>query len=242
MNVVTDVAYAFRKFRKSGIFTATAVLTLALGIGGTTAIFTLIHAVMLKSLPVGIRRSSIASVTAMPAACRVGRRTAGAWSRSRCSSASAPQCRSSSHSPHSRRHRAAWRCGAKAFKRRRARCARCMSAATISRRSASALSPGASSRPLTTPPAAPPVVMMAYHAWSGAFRGDAAIVGSTLIIEGHPFTVAGVAPAGLLRRNTPRRSTGSLDTSATRAAHHRRRNITPASTDLRLAASDRPAA
>ena len=31
----------------------TAILTLAVGIGGTTAIFTLIHAVMLKSLPVG---------------------------------------------------------------------------------------------------------------------------------------------------------------------------------------------
>jgi hypothetical protein len=33
-------------------FTASAVLTLSLGIGGTTAIFTLIHAVMLRSLPV----------------------------------------------------------------------------------------------------------------------------------------------------------------------------------------------
>jgi hypothetical protein len=47
-----DIAYAFRKFSASRVFTATAVLTLALGIGGTTAIFTLIHAVMLKSLPV----------------------------------------------------------------------------------------------------------------------------------------------------------------------------------------------
>src|SRR5262249_31766411 len=36
----------------SRVFTATAVLTLALGIGGTTAIFTLIHAVILRSLPV----------------------------------------------------------------------------------------------------------------------------------------------------------------------------------------------
>jgi hypothetical protein len=35
------------------VFTATAISTLALGIGGTTAIFTLIHAVMLRSLPVG---------------------------------------------------------------------------------------------------------------------------------------------------------------------------------------------
>ncbi len=48
-----DLVYALRKFGSARAFTATAVLTLALGIGGTTAIFTLIHAVMLKSLPVG---------------------------------------------------------------------------------------------------------------------------------------------------------------------------------------------
>src|SRR6266702_6634104 len=43
---------ALRQFRLSPVFTAAAVLTLALGTGGTTAIFTLIHAVMLRSLPV----------------------------------------------------------------------------------------------------------------------------------------------------------------------------------------------
>ena len=48
-----DLGYALGKFRSARAFTATAVLTLAVGIGGTTAIFTLIHAVMLKSLPVG---------------------------------------------------------------------------------------------------------------------------------------------------------------------------------------------
>src|SRR5512146_2927567 len=47
------VRYALRQFWSSRVFTAAAVLTLALGIGGTTAIFTLIHAVMLRSLPVG---------------------------------------------------------------------------------------------------------------------------------------------------------------------------------------------
>src|SRR4051795_4484936 len=52
LNLLRDSRYVMRQFRLSPIFTATAVLTLALGIGGTTAIFTLIHAVMLRSLPV----------------------------------------------------------------------------------------------------------------------------------------------------------------------------------------------
>src|SRR3981081_3140699 len=51
-DLLANLRYAARQFRLSPIFTATAVLTLALGIGGTTAIFTLIHAVMLRSLPV----------------------------------------------------------------------------------------------------------------------------------------------------------------------------------------------
>src|SRR3984957_5437052 len=49
---LASVRYAIRQFWLSPVFTTAAVLTLALGIGGTTAIFTLIHAVMLSSLPV----------------------------------------------------------------------------------------------------------------------------------------------------------------------------------------------
>src|SRR6266550_1603733 len=51
-NFRSTLQYTLRQFRMSPVFTAAATLTLALGIGGTTAIFTLIHAIMLRSLPV----------------------------------------------------------------------------------------------------------------------------------------------------------------------------------------------
>ncbi len=50
--MLADLRDAVRQLRKAPGLTATAVITLALGIGATTAIFTLVHQVMLKSLPV----------------------------------------------------------------------------------------------------------------------------------------------------------------------------------------------
>ena len=49
---MADVREALQQLRKAPGFTVTAVITLALGIGATTAIFTLVHQVLLKSLPV----------------------------------------------------------------------------------------------------------------------------------------------------------------------------------------------
>src|SRR5580698_2683903 len=51
VNLRRDAGYALRQMRKAPGFAAVVVLTLALGIGATTAIFTLVYSTLMRSLP-----------------------------------------------------------------------------------------------------------------------------------------------------------------------------------------------
>jgi predicted permease len=195
-NLIGSIRYAGRQFRLSPVFTGAAVLTLALGIGGTTAIFTLIHAVMLRSLPVsdpaGLYRigdGDDCCVEGGPQD-RWGRFSFPLYERLKAETPEFDQV-------------AAFQAGGARLSVRRQgadTAARPLRSEYVTGNYFSTLGVGAFGGRVLTPdddtPSAPPVAVLSHHAWQGAFGGDGSVVGSTLVIEGHPFTLIGVAPPG----------------------------------------------
>ncbi|MEZ5291186.1 MAG: ABC transporter permease [Vicinamibacterales bacterium] len=196
MNALRDLGYACRKLASARLFTLTAVLTLALGIGGTTAIFTLMHAVMLKSLPVGdperlyrIGDGDNCCVQGGPQD-RWGFFSLPLIERL---TAEAPEFESI----------AAFQAGMNRLSVRRQGvddAPRPLRAIYTSGTYFTTLGINAAAGRVYTAaddtPSAAPVVVLAYHAWQTQYGGDPAVVGGTLVVEGHPMTVAGIGPPG----------------------------------------------
>ena len=195
-NLPGSFRYALRQFRMSPVFTAAAVLTLALGIGGTTAIFTLIHAVMLRSLP----------VTDPGRLYRVGE-------GDDCCVEGGPQDQWGmfSFSLYERLKTetpefedvAAFQAGRWRMSVRRQgieSASRPLRSEYVSGSYFATLGVGAFGGRVFTPeddtPAAPPVIVLSHRVWQTTYGADPSMVGSTLVVEGHPFTVIGVAPPG----------------------------------------------
>src|SRR5215831_7366673 len=206
-NAVGAVRYAIRQFRLSPVFTAAAVLTLSLGIGGTTAIFTLIHAVMLRSLPVAdpdrlyrVGEGDDCCVEGGPQE-RWGMFSFPLFERLK---AEAPEFEQLT----------AFQAGGVRMSVRRegaAAAARALRSEFVTGNYFSTLGVGAfGGRVFSTAddtPAAAPVAVLSHHIWQSAYGSDTSIVGSTFVIEGHPFTIVGIAPPGFfgetVRSNPP---------------------------------------
>jgi predicted permease len=194
--LVRDITYALRTFRSARVFAATAVLTLALGIGGTTAIFTLMHAVMLKSLPVA-DPSRLYRIGDGDNCCVMGS-PQGRWGFYSFAlfeylKAQTPQFEDLTAFGTFVGRMSVRRQGVTEAPRP----LRTMYATGSYFKT---LGVGAFAGRVFTADddraAATPVTVMAYQAWQSLYGGDPSVVGSTLMIEGHPFTVSGIAPPG----------------------------------------------
>ncbi len=196
--LLQDIRFGARKLRKSPGFTIVAVLTLALGIGANTAIFSLIHSVMLKSLPVA-NPSELYRLGASTNCCVLGGlREEGDFGI--FSYALYKQFRDSTPEF---RDMAAFSGGLSFLTVRRA------GAATLSEPYVgefvsgnyfSTFGLGAYSGRLLSQADdqlnAPPVAVMSYRVWREHFSLDPAIIGGNFLIDGHSLTVIGVAPPG----------------------------------------------
>jgi predicted permease len=197
---MSDLKEALRRLRKAPGFTTTAVITLALGIGATTAIFTLVHQVMLKSLPV-TKPEELWRVGDKIRCCNWGGYTQDSDGNFSLFSYEAYK--------HFRDNTpefvdlAAMQAGNAPLGVRRAG-----SQSPIDTRNGQYVSGnffrafgvnpwiGRLMTDADDQPGAPPVAVLSYHIWSDKYDSDPSVVGASYQINGHLFTVIGVTPPG----------------------------------------------
>ncbi|MGB9028627.1 MAG: ABC transporter permease [Acidobacteriaceae bacterium] len=194
--MLEDIRYALRQFLKTPGFTITAILTLALGIGATTAIFTLIHAVLLKSLPVA-RPSELIRIGDNENCCINGGMQDD-WSLF-----STEQYREfRDHTP-GFASLAAFQAGRFEIGVRRQGSDHPSEPFGGEFVSGNAFDTfgirawmGRLLRASDDVKGAPPVAVISYRTWQQKFGSDPTVVGASFLINGQAFTVVGIAPPG----------------------------------------------
>ncbi|MGH9409503.1 MAG: ABC transporter permease [Vicinamibacterales bacterium] len=204
-SLLLDLRQTLRQLRRSPVFTATAVLTLALGIGGTTAIFTLIQQVMLRALPVA-RPQELWRIGDAVTCCYSTGYTQGnhaaqndwtlfSWEAYQRFRADTPAFEDL----------AAFQIGTGNGELAMRRAG---SAAPVEVRLGEYISGnffrtfgvsawrGRVFNDHDDVEGAPPVAVMSFHTWREDYGSDLSVVGATYQINGQPLTVIGVAPPG----------------------------------------------
>ncbi len=195
-NLLADIRYALRQFRLSPLFALTAILTLALGIGGTTAIFTLIHAIMLRSLPVAdpaslfrIGDGSNCCVQGGPQD-KWGMFTFPFYQRLQQATPEFEQLAAFQSAPRQQGVRRA----------KVERIARPLRTEFVTGNYFSTFGVGSFAGRVISPsddrPSAPPVAVLSYRTWQNVYGADPSVIGSSFVVEDHPFTVVGIAAPG----------------------------------------------
>jgi putative ABC transport system permease protein len=198
--MLSDLKQALRQLLKDPGFSVTAIVTLALGIGATTAIFTLVHQVMLKSLPV-VKPEELWRIGDKIRCCNWGGYIQGedgdfslfSWEMYKNFRARTPEFSDL----------AALQAGNAPLGVRRAG-----SQAQADTRNGEYVS-GNFFRTMGVQPwigrlmsdaddqeGAASVAVMSYHIWKEKYGSDPSVVGASYQINGHPFTVIGVAAPG----------------------------------------------
>jgi predicted permease len=194
--ILQDLRYGWRQLRRSPGFTLVAVLTLALGIGANTAVFTLVDAVMLKSLPVADPQQ-LYSLGADDNCCQMtgmqGNFTIYSYPLYQYLQEHNPQFS----------QLAAFQAGAMPVAVRRSRGAEAAQpyrGEFVSGNYFQMFGIRAYAGRMLTPAddrsSAPPVAVMSYRIWQQRYGADPGVIGSTFVINSKVFTLAGITPPG----------------------------------------------
>jgi macrolide transport system ATP-binding/permease protein len=198
--LIHDIRHALRLLKKSPGFTLTVTITLALGIGANTAIFTLIHAIMLRSLPVA-NPSQLYRIGDNNQCCVDGGFPEDASQTGDFSIFSYDLYQHLKQSAPEFEQLAATQAGEWSWSVRRGNeLAKSLHGQFVSGNFFSTIGISAFAGRLFSSSddafAAAPAVVLSYATWQGEYAEDPSIVGSTIYIQSKPFTVIGITPPG----------------------------------------------